>query len=86
MCMPPSSIRNITRYTYERAAFQGWRVCISRSQKQFTRYFSDRAFGNEELSFEAALALRDRILAELQKNPEEVEAIFARYRQGDSEQ
>ncbi len=71
--------RNITRYTYLKTAFQGWRVCISRGGKRFTRYFSDKVFGSEESAYAAALRLRDDMLTELQSSPGEVEAIFARY-------
>ncbi len=72
--------KNITRYTYVKAAFQGWRVCIIRKGNQFIRYFSDKAFGSEEASFAAALDVRDRVLAELQDAPGNAEAVFARYR------
>ncbi len=73
-------MKNITRYTYERTAFQGWRVCITRNHKHFIRYFSDKAFGSEEDSLAAARALRQRILEELEAAPTEVDAIFARHR------
>ncbi len=72
--------RNLTRYTYDKTAFQGWRVSICRRQRQFTRYFSDREYGGEEASFTAALQLRDLIINELQQAPNEIEAIFARHR------
>ena len=36
---------NLTRFTYETTAFQGWRVCISRKGTTFTKYFSDKKFG-----------------------------------------
>ncbi len=78
--MPMPDTRNLTRYTYLKTAFQGWRVCISRQGKQFTRYFSDKNCGGEEQSYAEALALRNRILAELQAAPGEEEAVFARYR------
>ncbi len=50
------SIKNLTRFTYETAAFQGWRLSISRSGTVFTKYFSDKKFGGEEASFAAAEA------------------------------
>ncbi len=78
--MQMQDTRNLTRYTYLKTAFQGWRVCISRNRKQFTRYFSDKTFGGEEQSLAAARALRDRLLSELQAEPENVEAVFARHR------
>ncbi len=36
---------NLTRFTYETTAFQGWRVCISRKGTTFTKYFSDKKIG-----------------------------------------
>ncbi len=78
--MQAQKIKNITRYTYVKTAFQGWRVCISRQRRIFTRYFSDKAFGSEELALAAAMELRDRILAELQTEPDKVEEVFARHR------
>ncbi len=77
--MQKPDTRNITRYTYSRTAFQGWRVCISRSRRQFTRYFSDKAFGGEENSFAAALELRNHLLAALQAEPNNVDAVFAKF-------
>ena len=35
------SKKNLTRFTYETTAFQGWRLCISRGGKTFL----DLAFG-----------------------------------------
>ncbi len=78
--MQPLKAKNLTRYSYERTAFQGWRVSICRRQRQFTRYFSDREFGGEEAAFTAALQLRDLIISELEQAPTEVESIFARHR------
>ena len=59
------SIKNLTRFTYETAAFQGWRLSISRSGTVFTKYFSDKKFGGEKQSFaaaEAALATLKELL------------------------
>ena len=50
------SIKNLTRFTYETAAFQGWRLSISRAGTVFTKYFSDKKFGSEKQSFAAAEA------------------------------
>ena len=50
------SIKNLTRHTYETAAFQGWRLSISRSGTAFTKYFSDKKCGGEKKSFAAAKA------------------------------
>jgi hypothetical protein len=55
------SKRNLTRFTYENAAFEGWRLCISRAGTTFTKYFPDKKFGGEKKSLEAA----EKALAEL---------------------
>jgi len=57
------SIKNLTRFTYEAAAFQGWRLSISRSGTVFTKYFSDKKFGGEKPSFAAAEAALGAIKA-----------------------
>ncbi len=72
-------IRNITRYTYERTAFQGWRLSICRNGHQFTRYFSDRQYGSEEAALQAALEMRSRILSDLKLQPGEPGAVFDHY-------
>ena len=51
-CM--KSKKNLTRFTYETAAFEGWRLCISRSGTTFTRYFPDKKFGGGRKSLAAA--------------------------------
>lgn len=48
------SKRNLTRFTYENAAFEGWRLCISRAGSTFTRYFPDKKFGGGKKSLAAA--------------------------------
>jgi len=50
------SIKNLTRFTYETAAFQGWRLSLSRKGAAFTKYFSDKKYGDERKSFAAAEA------------------------------
>ena len=39
------SKRNLTSFTYETAAFEGWRLCISRAGTTFTKYFPDKKYG-----------------------------------------
>ena len=39
------SKKNLTRFTYETAAFEGWRLCISRAGTTFTKYFPDKKYG-----------------------------------------
>lgn len=48
------SKKNLTRFTYENAAFEGWRLCISRAGTTFTRYFPDKKFGGGKQSLAAA--------------------------------
>jgi hypothetical protein len=55
------SKRNLTRFTYESAAFEGWRLCISRAGTTFTKYFPDKKFGGGKKSLVAA----EKALAEL---------------------
>ncbi len=55
------SKKNLTRFTYENAAFEGWRLCISRAGSNFTKYFPDKKFGGGRKSLEAA----ERALAEI---------------------
>ena len=60
------SIKNLTRMTYESAAFQGWRLALSSKGTAFTKYFSDKKYGDEKKSFaaaEGALAALKAILA-----------------------
>ena len=55
------SKRNLTRFTYETAAFEGWRLCLSRKGSTFTRYFPDKKLGGPKKS----LAVAEKTLAEL---------------------
>jgi len=48
------SKKNLTRFTYENAAFEGWRLCISRGGTTFTKYFPDKKFGGPRKSLDAA--------------------------------
>lgn len=55
------SKKNLTRFTYETAAFEGWRLCISRAGTTFTKYFPDKKFGGGRKSLTAA----EKALAEV---------------------
>lgn len=55
------SKKNLTRFTYETAAFEGWRLCLSRAGTTFTRYFPDKKFGGGKKS----LAVAEKALADL---------------------
>ena len=48
------SRKNLTRFTYETTAFQGWRLCLSRAGTTFTKYFSDKKYGSERKALKAA--------------------------------
>ncbi len=48
------SKKNLTRFTYETSAFEGWRLSISRAGSSFTRYFPDKKFGGGPKSLAAA--------------------------------
>lgn len=60
------SVKNLTRLTYETAAFQGWRLSISRAGTSFTKYFSDKKCGGEKKSFAAASAALTEVKAILE--------------------
>lgn len=63
--------RNLTRFTYENTAFQGWRVCICREGKTFVKYFSDKQFGSGEAALEAAETLLSKILNVFEQSKKE---------------
>ncbi len=48
------SRKNLTRFTYETTAFQGWRLSLSRAGTTFTKYFSDKKYGGERKALKAA--------------------------------
>lgn len=62
-------VRNITRFTYDTAAFQGWRLAICRYHVHYIRYFSDREYGGAQKALAAALAERERVYAGLSECP-----------------
>lgn len=55
------SKRNLTRFTYEHTAFQGWRLCLSRGGTTFTRYFSDKHYGGGRKALDAAEAALEEL-------------------------
>lgn len=48
------SKKNLTRFTYDNSAFEGWRLSISRAGTTFTRYFPDKKLGSAKKSLIAA--------------------------------
>lgn len=55
------SKRNLTRFTYENTAFQGWRLCISRGGATFTKYYSDKHYGSGKKALDAAEAALEQV-------------------------
>jgi hypothetical protein len=55
------SKRNLTRFTYENSAFEGWRLCISRAGHTFTRYFPDRKLGGARKALKTAEASLEEV-------------------------
>ena len=48
------SKKNLTRFDYETASFEGWRLSLSRAGTTFTRYFPDKKLGGGKKSLAAA--------------------------------
>jgi hypothetical protein len=59
---PLKSRKNLTRFTYETTAFEGWRLCVSRAGTTFTKYFSDRAYGCGAQSLAVAEKAKEGLL------------------------
>ena len=55
------SKKNINRFDYETAAFEGWRLSLCRAGTTFTRYFPDKKLGGPKKSLAAA----EKTLAEV---------------------
>ena len=56
------SKKNLTRFDYEKSAFEGWRLSLCKTGTSFTRYFPDKKFGG---SAKKSLAAAEKTLAEL---------------------
>ena len=69
-------IRNITRFTYDSAAFQGWRLAVCRHHEHYIRYFSDREYGGEQGALAAALEERARVYARLREFASEPKKVL----------
>lgn len=73
--------KNITRYTYAKTAFQGWRLSIARQGQQFTKYFSDKQYSQDcRKSFRAAIDMRETIIKELKGTSKSPAEVFEQYR------
>lgn len=56
------SRKNLTRFAYENAAFEGWRLCVSRLGTTFTKYFSDKKYASAQKALTAASKAKDTLL------------------------
>ena len=56
------SRKNLTRFTYEAAAFEGWRLCLSRAGTTFTKYYSDKVYGGPRKSLKEAEQAKDLLI------------------------
>lgn len=77
------TMKNITRYDGgqgPKKGFCGWRLCLTRSKEVFVRYFTDREYGSDKASLEAALAMRAEMQEELAKGDKTPAEIFAAHR------
>ncbi len=74
--MDIQNLKNITRYTYQESSFLGWRVAFCRNGRHFTRYFSDKLYGNKEESLRAAVEMRDAMRLLLERQSNDAEAVF----------
>jgi hypothetical protein len=63
---PMKSKKNLTRFDYEKSAFEGWRLSLCKAGTTFTRYFPDKKFGGAKQS-----------LAAVEKTLEELKALIA---------
>lgn len=57
------SIKNLSRFTYENSAFEGWRLSISRKGASFVKYFSDRQYGGERKAYTAGKTALEELKA-----------------------
>lgn len=62
------SRKNLTRFTYETTAFQGWRLCLSKAGTTFTKYFSDKKYGGERKALKAASTALEEVRELLDKS------------------
>lgn len=72
-------IRNITRYSYDYAGFQGWRLAICRYRVNYVRYFADREYGGAKESLAAAMEERKKIFARMESFPGEAGRILEEF-------
>lgn len=61
----PTKTKHITRYSYPKQAFNGYRVCITKSGTCLTKYISDREAGSKEEAERIAHKLHELIVEQL---------------------
>ncbi len=74
--------RYITRYNGQKGThntFCGWRLCITRQKETYVRYFTDREYADADKALQAALQIRDAMLAAMSAG-EDFVSVCARYR------
>ena len=53
--------KNLTRFTYDTTAFQGWRLSIQKRGTTFTKYYSDKQHGGQRKALKAANTARTEL-------------------------
>ena len=53
--------KNLTRFTYDTTAFQGWRLSIQKRGTVFEMYFSDKKYGGNRKALKAANTARTEL-------------------------
>lgn len=71
--------KNITRYTYEKTAFQGYRLAICKNKRLFVRYFSDSQYGGAEQALQETMRVRENIFKLLEQGNLSVCQVFSKY-------
>jgi len=56
------SRKNLTRFTYETTAFQGWGLNIYKRGTTFEKYVSDKKYGGQRKALKAANTARTELI------------------------
>lgn len=80
MYHPRPAMKYLSKFTREFTAFCGWRLALKRSGESFVRYFSALELGGMDQAEAEARRMRDALLDDLEREPDAVAEIFARYR------
>jgi hypothetical protein len=56
------SRKNLTRFTYDTTAFQGWRLSLSKRGTAFEKYFSDKKYGGQRKALKAVNTARTELI------------------------